>query len=122
MLVSLFENMPYITVGYVILSLIVAVMIPLLYIKKDRKPKRLTKYKRKIITFIFTYLLGIMSIGCTTVLIPYAKWLLNGNNAYPYLMVVIVAVLLVAYVLLFYTIITTVSKTRYCYIKKSLSR
>ena len=122
MLVFLFENMPYITVGYVMLSLIVAVMIPLLYIKKDRKPKRLTKYKRKIITFIFTYLLGIMSIGCTTVLIPYAEWLLNGNNAYPYLMVAIVAVLLIVYVLLFYTIITTVSKTRYRYIKKSLSR
>lgn len=122
MLVSLFENMPYITVGYVVLSLIAATMIPLLYIKKDRKPKRLTKYMRKIITFIFTYLLGVMSIGCTTVLIPYAEWLLNGNKAYPYLAVSIVAVLLLVYIVLFYSVLTATSKLRYRNIRKSSGR
>ena len=109
------EKMPYILAVYVLLTDVVAVLIPLFYTKVvkrrgKKKVRRLTRYNRRLIVGIFTFFVGILSIACTPVLLPFADSITNGNRYYPEIATVMVAALLIVYIVITYAIMSITSK------------
>lgn len=109
------EKIPYVAAVFALLTILAAILIPLFYTRKVRvKGKRrirvLSKFNRQIIVGVFSYFMGIFAIVCTPVLIPFVEKMTNGNQQYPLIATLVVALLLLVYATVEYLIITFASK------------
>lgn len=120
------KYVPLMTAVLAFMTFVAAAIFPLFFVRivKVRGRKRiriLTKFEKQVITCVCAFFMGMCAIACTPVLIPYAEWLVDGNKAYPYVATGIVAVLLAAYIVVVYTILTLAGKARLKKLKNSLS-
>ena len=120
------KYIPLFTAIFAFLTFIAAGIVPLFFVRivKVRGRKRiriLTRFEKQLVTGICAFFMGMCAIACTPVLIPYAEWLVDGHKAYPYVATGIVAVLLAAYIVVMYTILTLAGKARLNKLKNSLS-
>ena len=120
------KYVPLMTAVLAFMTFVAAAIFPLFFVRivKVRGRKRIriiTRFEKQLITGICAFFMGMCAIACTPVLIPYAEWLVDGNKAYPYVATGIVAVLLAAYIVVVYTILTLAGKARLKKLKNSLS-
>lgn len=116
---------PYITAGYIVLSFIIAIIIPVAYtkvvrVKRKKRIKCLSRYNRLVITGIFSFILGLLSICCTPVLIPFVQEITNGYEKYPEICTAMVGVVLLGFFGLMFAILTITTSARVRMIRNSL--
>lgn len=109
------ESMPYVLAVFILLTDVAAILIPLFYTKVvkrrgKKRVRRLTRYNRQLIVGTFTFFVGILSICCTPILIPFADKITNGSRYYPEVATAMVAALLLIYVVITYSLMSITSK------------
>ena len=115
MLASIIEMIPLITLVYVALSIIASFVIPITYVRiskvrGERSTIPLDKKDYVVLSFLFTFLIMVLCMGCTPFIMEKADIWTNGYWAYPIFGTIFVAIVIILYFLIVFFIIKTTSE------------